>query len=152
MISISTGLRKHLMGTGSLKAALDGAYVKLYSGTPPSNADAAFDENGGALITTITLGADGATGLVFNVSNEFLIKPQAGTTWGGLAGVAGTYTFFRISHLADADGDDSGTQTEIRVQGSVGVIGGTDDLVMAPDQITVSTNVPTYINYLSLTL
>lgn len=50
-LRISTGMRNHLLAGGSLKNALSGGRMEIYSGTQPASADAAKT---GTLLVTIT--------------------------------------------------------------------------------------------------
>lgn len=50
-LRISTGLRNHLLSGGSLKAALQGGRIEIYTGTQPASAD---DAATGTLLVTIT--------------------------------------------------------------------------------------------------
>lgn len=61
----STGLRNHLLATGSLKDGLDGGVIRLYSGTVPASAD---DSIGAAvLLCTVSLASAG-TGITLAAS------------------------------------------------------------------------------------
>lgn len=53
-LRISTGLRNFLLSGGSLKQAMTGGRIEIYSGTQPSSADAAAT---GTLLVTITEGS-----------------------------------------------------------------------------------------------
>ena len=118
-MQISSGLRNHLMTTGSFKSALDGAYLKIYSGTPPTSADDAIP-SGSTLLCTVTVDA-GATGLTFVPSaNAGLLLKDGAETWIGTNVADGTATWFRLAPAADA-GDLS--TSAIRVQGSVDYAG-----------------------------
>lgn len=115
----STGLRNHLLAVGSLKSALDGTVIKIYSGVPPATADAALAGN--TLLCTITKDGDGVTGLTLDaVAASGQITKNTSELWEGEIVANGTPTFFRQETLADV-GDTS--TTAVRLQGSVGNVG-----------------------------
>jgi hypothetical protein len=117
-IQISTGLRNHVLVTGSLRSALAGGYIRIYSGTPPATADAAL--SGNTLLVQIGNG-DSNTGLNLATSATNGVVQKAGAeTWTGTNAATGTATFFR--HVASTDTGALST-TEPRIQGSVGTIG-----------------------------
>lgn len=115
----STGLRNHLLSVGSLKSALDGTVIKIYSGMPPPTADSAL--SGNTLLCTITRNGDGATGLTLEadaVGGQ--ITKNTSELWEGEIIANGTASFFRQETLADV-GDMS--TSAVRLQGSVGNVG-----------------------------
>lgn len=91
-VKFSTGLAAHVGVTGSVKDALDGGFIKVYSGTPPTSADSAV---AGTLLWTVSVDGDG-TGLTIApaVNGRAFGKPSA-TTWAG-ATTAGTATYWRF--------------------------------------------------------
>lgn len=115
----STGLRNHMLVTGSLKSALDGTVIKIYSGAAPASADAALAGN--TLLCIITRDGDGSTGLTLdaNAVNGQVTK-STDELWEGEILANGTATFFRQELLSDT-GDAS--STAVRLQGSVGNVG-----------------------------
>lgn len=118
-IKTSTGLAAHLMVTGSAKDAFDLGFIKVYSGSEPTTADAAIS---GTLLWTISV--DGAgTGLTFDAVavDRALVKPSA-DTWGG-ATVGGVAGYWRLVGSADT-GVLSTTQP--RIQGTCGSTAGAD--------------------------
>lgn len=115
-VQISTGLRNHLLSSGSLKNALDGGKIMIYKGTAPTTADAAA--SAADLVSTITLNA-GATGLSFDTaaSNGVISKPIA-AVWSGTNAATGTVTWYR--HVASTD-DGTLATSQPRIQGNVGI-------------------------------
>jgi hypothetical protein len=129
----STGLADYLLVTGSLKSALDGGFIKVYSGTPPTTADDAVT---GTLVWTISLGGAG-TGLTWSPTtvSRALVKPTA-ATWSGPT-AAGTATYFRVVGSADTGASST---TQPRVQGNVGMVAGSDtDMYVADTAFVVGT-------------
>jgi hypothetical protein len=117
-MKVSTGLRNHMLGTGSLKSALALGFIRIYSGTPPVSADSAI---GGSnqLLCTISVGSTG-TGLTLDTPVSGAITKNTSEVWSGVASGTGTATFFRHTSPTDTDVDSA---TELRIQGSVGLIG-----------------------------
>lgn len=117
-IKTSTGLRNAMLGTGSLKARLDGKVLKIYAGTAPATADSAL--GGATLLCTVSNDATG-TGLTFDGTpiNGVLFKSPA-QIWRGVNAASGTASFYRLQAIAD---DDSASTVNERVQGGVGVAG-----------------------------
>lgn len=112
----STALRNHLLGVGSLKAALDGGVIRIYSGTIPASADDATAP-GAALLCEITVDDDGVTGLTLEAAaaNGSILK-NASETWQGTATANELATFFRWESIAD---DGSSSTTLKRIQGTI---------------------------------
>jgi hypothetical protein len=117
MATFSTGLRNSILSTGSLKSALDGGRLALYSGTMPANADAAIDA--GTLMYTFTVNNDGATNLNFDTtaSDGILMKAPA-ESWQAACVAAGDIAFFR--YYLPPDDPMTASVTAVRVQGTVG--------------------------------
>lgn len=117
IVKASTGLRNHVLATGSLKAALDGHVMKLYGGVMPIDADAAAT---GTLLATVSVNNTG-TGLTFAsaAANGVLAKDET-EIWSGLVSVSGTCTHYRL--VATGDSGNAST-TETRIQGDAGTIG-----------------------------
>ena len=74
----STGLRNHMLTTGSLKAALDGGFLRLYSGVEPATADDAIP-GGSTLLLTVFSDNVARAGADLNISSADLVAgaPQA---------------------------------------------------------------------------
>jgi hypothetical protein len=111
---ISTGLRDHLLITGSLKAALDGKVIRIYSGPEPASADAAL--SGNTLLCIISNDGDGSGLNMADTSSGGVLAKDASETWIGEIIANGTATFYRMSGLADAGGLST---TEVRIQGTI---------------------------------
>lgn len=114
---LSTGLRNHILATGSLKNALDGGVLRVYAGTEPATADAAID----AVTLLVTISNNGGgTGINFDATPaNGVISKNPGETWKGTIVTSGTAAFFRFSSLND---NGSSSTNEKRVQGTVGTI------------------------------
>ena len=121
-ISFSTGLKNHVLTAGSLAAALNDGYIKVYSGAIPDGADAAL--GAAVLLNTYSdnkAAAGAGNGLDFEaaaVSGQ--VTKLAAQVWRGAAVANGTAAFFRFVALADV-GDSS--ITAVRIQGVVGGAG-----------------------------
>lgn len=111
----STGLAAYLAVTGSIKDALDGCFIYVYSGTEPATADAAL--SGNTLLFTVSVGGDGSTGLTFDGTpvNGVLVKTAA-EDWKGTVVANGTASFFRMAATAPTGASTS----DVRLQGDVG--------------------------------
>lgn len=115
----STGLRDFLLSTGSLRDALDGTVLRIYSGPIPASADAALAGN--TLLCVITKDGDGESGLTLAPeAGGGQITKNSSEVWEGEVLANGEATFFRQEFLTDA-GDAS--SSAIRLQGTVGVVG-----------------------------
>lgn len=127
-IQSSTGLAAHLMVTGSAKGALDGGFIKVYSGSAPATADAAAT---GDLLWTISVDGDG-TGLTIDAVavGRAMVKPTA-AIWGG-ATTAGTAGYWRLVAAAD---DGTLSTSAPRLQGTCGSTAGAD-LYMSSTTLT----------------
>lgn len=116
-VKSSTGLRNHVLAVGSVKNALDGCLIKLYGGTAPADADAA---ESGTLLATISVNNTG-TPVTFNASADAgVLAKNSGEVWAGAVSASGTCTHYRIVKPGDTGASNT---TDIRVQGSVGLIG-----------------------------
>lgn len=116
-LKVSTGLRNHMMVTGSFKNAMDAGFLKIYSGTVPATADDAL--GGAVLLVTISLNS-GGTGLTFETTATSGIASKKGSeTWSGVIASSGTAAFFRFVTAADTGVLST---TEKRLQGAVGVV------------------------------
>lgn len=116
-IKLSTGLRGKLMDTGSLKAILAGGLIKIYNGTPPTDADAAVT---GTLLCTVSNNSAG-TGINFDTTAlAGVISKAPAETWSGSNAATGTATYFR--HVAAGD-DGTSSATQARIQGTISTVG-----------------------------
>ena len=126
-MKVSTGLRNHLLVTGSVKAALDGKVIRLY-GSPistaaaealvPATADAGIGT--ATLLGTVSVGGVGA-GVTFDTTatSGVLAKAPA-EEWKGTLVASGYFSFCRIVASGDDDSEDTAA---IRAQLTVGVLG-----------------------------
>lgn len=115
---ISTGLRNHLLVTGSLKDALDGGVIRVYSGTEPAGADAAL--SGNTLLVTISNNGAGTGITLDGTPAAGVVSKATAETWKGTNVASGLATFYRFSGLSDAGGLST---TEVRAQGSIAAVG-----------------------------
>ena len=115
----STGLRNYLLATGSLKGALDGKVINIYSGTVPDTADAAVSGDS-VLLATISVDA-GGTGLTLAAAAASgSISKNSSEVWSGTVLANGTATYFRMQTAAD---DNTASTTAVRMQGTVALDG-----------------------------
>lgn len=116
-IKISTGLSNKLLDTGSLRATMAAGFLRIYTGAPPADADAAVT---GTLITTISI-SSGGTGINFDTAAAAGVLAKApAEVWSGVNGSTNTAGYFR--HVAVGDTGVS-SATQARIQGTVGVTG-----------------------------
>ena len=124
----STGLRNHLLASGSLRAALNSGVINVYSGSAPVSADDAIPGASTLLVTISDNGAGG--GLTFEAAAAAgLLQKSASQVWKGTVANSGQATWFRFVTGSDTGSDSS---SELRVQGTVGV-GGTDMQITNPN-------------------
>lgn len=117
-LKVSTGLRNHVLDTGSVRSALNGGFIKYYSGAVPGSADDALGAS--VLIVTISLDATGV-GINFDTLAATGILAKAPLEiWRGICAVSGTPTFYR--HVASTDTGVLST-TEKRLQGAIATVG-----------------------------
>ena len=138
-MQLSTGLRNYLCATGSMRAALAGKVINIYSGTPPVSADAALGV-GNSLLCIVSVNGDG-TGITFEAVpvGGVLVKTTA-EEWTGTVLETGTATFFRVA--TSADSQDSST-TAVRLQGTIAVLGA-DMNISNPALVAAATQDITY--------
>lgn len=118
----STGLKNSVLGTGSLKAALDDGYIKVYAGVVPAGPDEAV-----ATATLLNTYSDADQGVGAGQGLDFAAAPIAGAlgklsgqAWTGTAVASGTATFWRWVLAAD---DGTASTTAVRLQGTIGGAG-----------------------------
>ena len=117
-IQFSSGLRDHLLISGSFKSALDGGVIRIYAGTMPATADA--DSSSLTVLCTISLDATG-TGLTWGSTvTAGILSKNTAEIWRGLIGTTGTATFFRFMAISDTG---AASTTAKRVQGTIGLVG-----------------------------
>ncbi len=119
-LKLSTGLRNHLAATGSLRAGLNGGFIKIYSGTAPLTADAALGSTGtNTLLVTIS-DDGGAGGLTFEATPaDGVLSKTIGQTWSGTVESSGLASFFRWVMTGDAG---TASTTAVRMQGDVSTL------------------------------
>lgn len=118
-IKISTGLRNKLLDTGPLNSVFSAGFIHIYSGTVPASADDALGS--ATLLSTITVGGDGVTGVNFDtVAASGVIQKAPAEAWSGFNVASGTATFYR--HVSSSDTGLS-SSTEPRIQGTVSTAG-----------------------------
>lgn len=119
-IKHSTGLRNHMMDTGSAKSALDGGYINIYGGaSAPATADDAVP-GGAVLLCTLSVNSTG-TGINFDSSAVgAVLSKDPSEVWSGVNLDTGTAMWYR--HVGDSD-DGTLSTSQPRIQGSVGTLG-----------------------------
>lgn len=142
-LKASTGLRNHMLVTGSLKSALDSGTIKIYTGAVPSDADAALGSV--TLLCTITKNGDGVTGLSLAASAVSGAVAKANEVWSGTNATSGTATFWRFVKTGDTGGTST---TDIRLQGLAATSGA--ELVMT--SVALAGGAPQNIDYFSVAL
>lgn len=115
MIKLSTGLRTALATTQSLRAALNGGFIRMYTGAVPASADASLGS--AVLINEISAGGSGSPLTLELTAPSGVVTKSVGEVWTGSNLANGTPTFFR--YVLDGDVGDAST-TAVRFQGSVG--------------------------------
>ena len=122
----STGMRNHILATGSIKNAFDGMVIRLY-GSPTSQAAADAlvpagaddDVSAATLLGTISLSGGGSgVNLDSTPTNGVLSKAPA-ETWTGTLVASGYFSFARISGTGDTGALST---TEKRFQLTVGTL------------------------------
>lgn len=143
-IQISTALRNHIAVDGSVRGALNGLVIKLYSGTVPSSADAAISGDSTLLCTISTDGSGAGLNFETSASGGVLTKASA-DTWEGTVAETGTATYYRFCTTGDSEGSST---SAIRVQGTVGTVN--SDLLLSSTGLTSSA--VQRLGYYSLTI
>lgn len=125
-MKVSTALRNHVLGTGSIKGAFDGvSEIRIYAGPVPAAAD---DATTGATLLCV-IKKDGTDGVSFAASpSGGVLAKNASEEWKGTNVASGTPSFFR--HVVSTDADDLST-TALRYQGTVGTVGAELNLTSA---------------------
>lgn len=117
-VKLSTGLRNHILATGSLKSAMDGGLIRIYSGAVPGSPD---DSLGSATLLTTISNNGTATGLTFaTAAVAGVLQKESTEVWKGTNAAGGAHTFFRIEAISD---DGSSSASAKRIQGRTGVVG-----------------------------
>ena len=142
-LKASTGLRNAMLDTGSLKAQLDGGFVKIYAGSVPVSADETVV--GATLLCTITLNGDGTTGLTMAAAAVAGSLSKATGIWSGTNAVGGTASFWRFVKTGDTGVLST---TDKRLQGLAATSGA--ELIMT--SVTLAGGAPQNIDYFSVAL
>lgn len=143
-LKASTALRNNMLVTGSLKSQLDGGFIKIYSGTAPSDADSST--GAAQLLCTITKNGDGVTGLSLASVAALGSISKANELWQGVNGPAsGTATFWRFVKTGDTGGTST---TDVRLQGNAAISG--SELVMT--SVVLASGATQTIDYFSVSL
>ncbi|HZX86381.1 MAG TPA: hypothetical protein VFF19_22610 [Reyranella sp.] len=122
VVNLSTGLKNFLLDGGSFKGAFDAnSFLKLYNGAVPASADDAE----ATLLCTLSVDADGTTGLGFGTAAGGVLSKDGAETWKGENVASGTATHFRLVQESDTGASSA---TQLRVQGDVAVAGATVNL------------------------
>lgn len=140
----STGLRNHMLATGSLAAALNGGFLELYEGPEPATADAAIDPGQHKLLCRIYSDGTSAGLTLANTAADGFIEKSA-QTWSGTNIESGTAKFFRFVGSAD---NGSLSTTLPRLQGSVARAGA--DLNIT--SVELAAGAPQAVNFFSIAL
>ena len=120
MFKISTALANHIAVSGSLKGALDGFVVRVYSGPEPAIANAAIAASPtNVLLCTLSVDDTGTGGTFDGTPTNGILSKTSTETWIGEIIANGTATFFRM-----VDPSDTGAESLLlnRIQGSVGLV------------------------------
>lgn len=137
MLSFSRALADEILGTSDFATAMSPFFIRLYRGTIPVNADPALPAAEAAIVPgdlIIEYSDNGtATGLTWDTPADGIIAVPASTVVSGTAGLTDSATFFRI-----VLGTDTGaaSTTELRIQGTVGLVG--TDMVLGSTAFTSS--------------
>jgi hypothetical protein len=127
-LKLSTGLRNGMLDANPFKTLLDASRLKIYSGSPPADADQAEGTE------LVDIGSDaGDTHCHFLASAVAGVLSKAADIWSGVAGATGTASHFRL--VVNTDTGVLST-TEIRLQGTIGTSGA--DLNMSSVAIVIS--------------
>lgn len=116
-IQVSTALANAMLLSNPFKTTMAAGFIKIYSGSPPTNGDAAVT---GTLLCTISI-SSGGTGINMDVTAAAGVLAKApAETWSGVNAATGTAGYFR--HVAAGDTGVLST-TQPRLQGLVGTVG-----------------------------
>lgn len=117
-LKFSTGLRQGLAVSGSLRSLLNQGLLRIYSGTVPTNADAALGS--AVLLNEISAGGTGTTLTFEAAAPGGVLTKSAAENWTGNNLESGTPSFFRFVQPTDTG---NASTTEVRLQGTCGPIG-----------------------------
>lgn len=111
-LKLSTGLRNGMLDANPFKTLLDASRLKIYSGSPPADADAA---EGTLLVSIGSSNADTHCHFLASAVSGVLSKNT--DVWSAAASSTGTATHFRLVVNTD---DGTLSTTQIRMQGTIG--------------------------------
>lgn len=116
-LKISTGLRNHMLASGSVKSGMDGGVIKIYSGAEPAGPD---DSIGAAVLLCTISNNDTGAGINFDATpTAGVLVKSTSEVWSGTCVANGTAIFYRFVGLAD---DGSASTSAKRIQGTVNVV------------------------------
>jgi hypothetical protein len=117
-LRLSTAIRAAMLATGSMRSALAGGEIQIYSGPEPASVDSAISPSNLLLVTIKT---DVGAGLTFEATapGGTLTKNLA-EIWQGTVVAAGAATFYRFVLPSDTG---VASTTAPRIQGNVGIVG-----------------------------
>ena len=114
---VSTGCRNSLLVTNPLKTLFAAGFIKIYSGTAPTDADQAVT---GTLLCTISI-SSGGTGINFDTSAlGGVLQKAPAETWSGVNAATGVAGYYR--HILASDTGVLST-TQVRLQGDIATSG-----------------------------
>ena len=142
---VSTGLRNHMLTSGSLRAALTNGKIRILSGPEPASADAAET---GTLLCVIDKDGAGAGFTLDSTASDGVISKVVGDVLQGTNLATGVAGYYR--HVGSAD-TGAESLTEPRIQGRISTSGAeanfsSVNLVSGATQTadTYSVNLPTF--------
>lgn len=142
---VSTGLRNHMLASGSLRAALANGKIRILSGPEPASADAAET---GTLLCVIDKDGAGAGFTLDSTASDGVISKVPGDVLQGTNLATGVAGYYR--HVGSAD-TGAVSLTEPRIQGRISTSGAeanfsSVNLVSGATQTadTYSVNLPTF--------
>ena len=138
MFTISTDTQNALLA--ALVAKFPSFYLKIYGGTVPALAKSSLGT--ATLLRTVSVDG-GGTGLTFEATpvNGVLVKSTS-EVWAGTNAASGVATFYRIVLPTDTGVE---SDTEARMQGSVGLVGA--DLILASTNLVIGEDLDRTIDY-----
>ena len=136
----STGQLNSLLT--KIKADQTLAFIDIYTGAQPSSSD---NPQTGTLLATVTIDADGVTGLTFDDPVGTIMGIPAGVNWQAIGLADGTAGSFRLRTSIDTNVE---SQTELRIDGSVGTSSG--DMILS--NVQIKTGAPLSIDVFNITL
>jgi len=119
-IALSTGAGRAAIA--ALLAAFNGGSIRVFTGPQPATPDAAET---GTLLGVFTIGAVDGSGLIFQAGTQQMFKPD-GSVWAMRAVATGTAAWFRLAAPSD---DGTLTNTQARVDGTIGIQSAPGDMV-----------------------